>query len=477
MKPTILAVLAIALGASGLMAQLKPKSKGEADAMIALMAAARSGDNDATIKAADDLLSKYADTAYKATALNMESSAYHGKGDDDHAQVYAEQAVNADPEDYQAPLLIGGTLVQHSGENDFNNEEKLAKAEKYLNLAIENAKAAAKPVPQMPDSQWEEFRTSLIAKAHADLGRLSTLRKRLDAATPGSGSAEAVEKYDPAERARALAFSDNLNRALRAAEEPKSFASIRGDFDLSGSDSHHWKTSFKLPDAEKCDLMRTPPPASTSVFAWTLACTFRPAANAAAAANTFERMVKSVQSVLNLTYQPGEQAAFISQVFFADPSRPAWKLFVAKISDATIGVAIVVAPSAGAAPRSPNAVPVPTASTALPSEPTVRDEVEKIRSSDHGAMPPAQRAMGTSTAYGRTIMTVRNSTAYDLSVFFDGSVAKKLTLAPGSSQDLDLAPGTFRVAGRVAAADVLPFYGEETYADSARYSVTFYIAP
>jgi hypothetical protein len=72
-------------------------------------------------------------------------------------------------------------------------------------------------------------------------------------------------------------------------------------------------------------------------------------------------------------------------------------------------------------------------------------------------------------------MHVTNSTAYELSVFFDGPVSNKLTLAPGSSQDLDLAAGAFHVAGRVGAADVLPFYGEDRYEGSARYSMTFYI--
>ena len=51
---------------------------------------------------------------------------------------------------------------------------------------------------------------------------------------------------------------------MSAAEEPDPFASIRGDFDLSGSDSHQWKTSLKLPDAEKCELVKTPPTTSTS---------------------------------------------------------------------------------------------------------------------------------------------------------------------------------------------------------------------
>ncbi len=113
------------------------------------------------------------------------------------------------------------------------------------------------------------------------------------------------------------------------------------------------------------------------------------------------------------------------------------------------------------------------------TEPTVHDEVEKIRSLPHGAMPPAQLNYNQNApgASGRTIMTVKNSTLYELSVFFDGPISKKLTLAPGQFQDLYLAPGSFHVAGRIASANVLPFYGEEVYTGSTRYSMTFYIAP
>jgi len=168
----------MAIGAGCLMAQAKKVSKGEAEAYNAMVTAATSGDHDATIKAADDLITKYADTQFKATALWLEASAYEAKGDDDRAQVYAEQCLAADPKGFQAPLLIGQGIVTHTRENDLDKDEKLAKAEKDLNLAIENVKAAAKPNPNIPDDRWEEQKKFTIANADADIGRVYLLRKK-----------------------------------------------------------------------------------------------------------------------------------------------------------------------------------------------------------------------------------------------------------------------------------------------------------
>jgi hypothetical protein len=108
------------------------------------------------------------------------------------------------------------------------------------------------------------------------------------------------------EEKRKADFRDGVLAALRAAEEPDPFASIRGAFDLSAPNSRQWKTSLVLPDAERCALLKTPPESPTSASAWTFACLFP------SAGDGYEGMVKSVGSVLNLPYQPDEKAANIN---------------------------------------------------------------------------------------------------------------------------------------------------------------------
>jgi len=56
-----------------------PKSKGEVEALQALQAAG--GDPDKSIAAAENLITKFADTDFKSIALYIEADAYQRKGD------------------------------------------------------------------------------------------------------------------------------------------------------------------------------------------------------------------------------------------------------------------------------------------------------------------------------------------------------------------------------------------------------------
>lgn len=146
----------------------KPKSKGEAQAIQAMFAAATNPDNE--IAAAEDLVTKYADTDFKDVAYFLEATAYQRKGDLEKAQVYAERAVTANPKNFQAALMLAELITQHTRENDLDRDQKLAKAKGYADQAIDTLNASAKPNPQMSDQQWADAKKDMIAEAHESLG-------------------------------------------------------------------------------------------------------------------------------------------------------------------------------------------------------------------------------------------------------------------------------------------------------------------
>jgi tetratricopeptide (TPR) repeat protein len=156
------------------------KSAGESQALMALIQA--QGNPDATIKAAEDLLTKYADTQFKETALLQEANAYQTKGDADKAQIYGERVLEVNPKSFQAELMLGELLAQRTRENDLDKEEKLTKAEKYFNSAMANVQSAAKPNPQVTDAQWDEGKKFVTAEAHNGLGLVALVRKKYDVA-------------------------------------------------------------------------------------------------------------------------------------------------------------------------------------------------------------------------------------------------------------------------------------------------------
>ena len=111
------------------------------EALQALQAAG--GDPDKSIAAAENLITKFADTDFKSIALYIEADAYQRKGDWDHMLIYAERVLEADPKDFRATLMLANYYATRTRENDLDREEKLGKAEKYANQVIDMMKTAA----------------------------------------------------------------------------------------------------------------------------------------------------------------------------------------------------------------------------------------------------------------------------------------------------------------------------------------------
>jgi tetratricopeptide (TPR) repeat protein len=211
-KSTILALaLALALAVATLVAQEKqpaPKSKGEAEALQAVFG---TQDADARIKACENLLTKYADTEFKALALYFESVSYQQKNDYEKMVVYAERAIQADPKQYPALLLLAKGIAQRTREFDLDREEKLTKAEKYAKDGMEIAKTAPKPNLQITDQQWEQAKNEYIAQGHEALGFAAMARKNHDVAI--SELKQALELApDPVTMVRLAAAYDQAKR-------------------------------------------------------------------------------------------------------------------------------------------------------------------------------------------------------------------------------------------------------------------------
>jgi tetratricopeptide (TPR) repeat protein len=191
-------VLAVAL--PGLLAQPKPKSDAEVKALQAMFGAQTP---DERIAAAENVLTKFADTDYKAEALYFEAVSYDQKHDYEHTVVYGERTLEADPKHYRAMLLLAGVIAQHTKEFDLDREEKLAQVEKYAKNALELIKDAPKPNPNLTDDQWAAAKKDFAAQAHTALGMGALARKKFDVAeSEFKVSLESTDKPDPATMVR-----------------------------------------------------------------------------------------------------------------------------------------------------------------------------------------------------------------------------------------------------------------------------------
>ncbi|HEY3827121.1 MAG TPA: hypothetical protein VGL82_21350 [Bryobacteraceae bacterium] len=159
-----------------------PKSKGEAEAINAVIQSQVQAPDD-EIKAVEALLSKYADTVYKAFALEVEAEAYQKKNDNAKAIVYGEQAIAADPKNYDADNLLANVLAATTRDTDLDKEEKLTRAEKYAHdaiAAVEEGKPAI--FASASDEAWTRTKAGVQEQAWQALGMVAQDRKKNDEA-------------------------------------------------------------------------------------------------------------------------------------------------------------------------------------------------------------------------------------------------------------------------------------------------------
>jgi hypothetical protein len=105
---------------------------------------------------------------------------------------------------------------------------------------------------------------------------------------------------------------------------------------------------------------------------------------------------------------------------------------------------------------------------------SIRESIDAVaRSGRYSTLPPPTGSRGGGS--GSPKLKITNSTSYGLTVDFAGAVERSLKLASGQSVEIELAPGSYRVLGRVDAPNVLPFLGDHNYEAGGSYTSSFYL--
>jgi|WetSurMetagenome_2_1015567.scaffolds.fasta_scaffold172458_1 tetratricopeptide (TPR) repeat protein len=213
--------------------QPKPKNKQEYEAVVAMIQAQ---DPDARIAAANNLITKFANSDFKALALYSIANSYQMKNDPVNTIVFAEKTIEADPQFYEAMLTIATTLAQRTREFDLDKEEKLGRAEKLANEALALTETLQKPNnPQITEEQWTGAKKDAQARAFEALGESAAVRKNYDVCVTDLKKAlELSSVPDPATMVRLAncykeqkKFDDALATLDKAIADPNSAAAVK----------------------------------------------------------------------------------------------------------------------------------------------------------------------------------------------------------------------------------------------------------
>jgi len=194
--------------------QMKKKpptqSKAEAAAVNAMLQAQTPDDQ---IRTADELITKFSNTLYKSFALFTEADAWEAKNDHAKAIVFCEQALAADPKNFDAEILDANITAAQTKPTDLDKAEKLTSSEKMARHALEVIPTVSKPdLFALTDAQWEKMKNQSASRAWQALGLVASVQKKPD---------ESIADYE-----KGLALDPNpilMLRVGRALEAEKKY--------------------------------------------------------------------------------------------------------------------------------------------------------------------------------------------------------------------------------------------------------------
>jgi len=186
------------------------KSAKEAEAVKALFGAQ---DADSRIKAANDLAANFPNTEFKPIAMFFAEASSQQKNDYENTIVYGEKALEADPQQYQAMLMMAQTIAARTREFDLDREEKLKSAEGYATKALEIVKVAPRPNATVTDEQWDAAKKDFTSQGLEVFALAASARNQPDKAIEAFNQVIAASpNVDPTTLVRLAAAYSKVNK-------------------------------------------------------------------------------------------------------------------------------------------------------------------------------------------------------------------------------------------------------------------------
>jgi tetratricopeptide (TPR) repeat protein len=186
------------------------KSAQEGQAVQAIVSAP---DPDSRIKAANDLVANFPGSEFKSMALFFAAISCQQKNDYENTIVYGEKTLEADPQHYQAMLMLAQTIAARTREFDLDREEKLKNAEGYATKALELLKVAPRPNPAVTDEQWEAVKKDLTSQGLEVFALAAMARNQSDKAVEAFQKVIAASpNVDPSTWVRLAAAYSKVNK-------------------------------------------------------------------------------------------------------------------------------------------------------------------------------------------------------------------------------------------------------------------------
>ncbi|HTU44397.1 MAG TPA: hypothetical protein VMF91_05015 [Bryobacteraceae bacterium] len=166
-----------------------PKSQKEVDALKKVQADQQAKNWDAEMTDINYVLENFADTEYKSMLLDMAIQAAQNKGDYAQTVAFAEQAVQADPNNVEAYVKLAETIALHTRENDLDKDTSLKKVDTDAHKALDLLKTASTPPTGITADQWPTYKKQLEGQAHDAMGMADDIAKKFP---------ESIEEYKAA---------------------------------------------------------------------------------------------------------------------------------------------------------------------------------------------------------------------------------------------------------------------------------------